>query len=117
MKIEIKDIIYINKIGKWILLLLPLFLFSCTEDSNGSGSGDSDGTAIIRLTVRPSDATQVTRTSSSTESKVSNLYILVFNSSGKVVGTKYSSTTDTTVSIATRQGTNYTIYAVANTGN
>jgi hypothetical protein len=34
-----------------------------------------------------------------------------------VVGTKYSSTTDTTVSIATRQGTNYTIYAVANTGN
>jgi hypothetical protein len=117
MKIEIKDIIYINKIGKWILLLLPLFLFSCTEDSNGSGSVDSDGTAIIRLTVRPSDATQVTRTSSSTESKVSNLYILVFNSSGKVVGTKYSSTTDTTVSIATRQGTNYTIYAVANTGN
>ena len=117
MKIEIKDIIYINKIGKWILLLLPLFLFSCTEDSNGSGGGDSDGTAIIRLTVRPSDATQVTRTSSSTESKVSNLYILVFNSSGKVVGTKYSSTTDTTVSIATRQGTNYTIYAVANTGN
>jgi hypothetical protein len=117
MKIEIKDIIYINKIGKWILLLLPLFLFSCTEDSNGTGSVDSDGTAIIRLTVRPNDATQVTRTSSSTESKVSNLYILVFNSSGKVVGTKYSSTTDTTVSITTRQGTNYTIYAVANTGN
>lgn len=109
---KIKDIS-----GSWLLFLFPLFLFSCTDDSTASGNG-SDGTAVISLTVHPSDVNQVTRTtSSSTESKISNMHVLVFNSSGTVVGSTYSSTADSTVSITTRQGTNYTIYAVANTGN
>jgi len=117
MNREMKDRMQINKIGKWILFLLPFFLFSCTDDSNSNGGGNSDETATLRLTVHPSDATQVTRTSLSTESKVSNLHILVFNSSGELVSSKYSDTADTVVNVATRQGTNYTIYAVANTDN
>ncbi|MFA6813900.1 MAG: fimbrial protein, partial [Bacteroidaceae bacterium] len=92
-----------------LLLFLPL-LNSCKEDENSDiGTGKS---ATIKVSVGTSSATT---SRSLDEDAISNLHVLVFNSSGQLVGWNYA--TSSTVNVQTIQGRGFTIYAVANTGS
>ena len=83
------------------------------EDIGNTGVGEVLP-ATIRLEVRGEELMNIA-TRDINESVVSNLHILVYNSSGELIGQKYQ-TGSSTVTVNTRSATGCTIYAIANTG-
>ena len=83
------------------------------EDIGNTGVGEVLP-ATIRLEVRGEELMNIA-TRDINESVVSNLHILVYNSSGALIGQKYQ-TGSSTVTVNTRSATGCTIYAIANTG-
>lgn len=77
----------------------------------GCGEGLS---ATLRLEVMGEEQVDIA-TRAVSEGVVSNLHILVYNSSGELIGQKYQ-TGSSTVTVNTRSATGCTIYAIANTG-
>jgi len=120
MKIEIKDIIYINTGSSWLVLLTLFFVLfsSCNNDNVPRGGSDSDKTATVRLTFTASSQ-QTTRALSSNESTVNDITVLIFNSNGDVIGSNYQTFTTSpySMTVTTRFANNCTIYAIANTGS
>jgi hypothetical protein len=120
MKIEIRNIIYINKRSKWLVLLTLFFVLfsSCNNDNAPNGESGSGKTATVRLTFTASSP-KTTRALSSNESKVNDITVLIFNSNGNVIGSNYQTFTTSPYSmiVTTRFANNCTIYAIANTGS
>jgi len=120
MKIEIKDIIYINKRSNWLMLLTLFFVLfsSCNNDNVPRGGSESDKTATVRLTFTALSQ-QTTRALSSNESTVNDITVLIFNSNGDVIGSNYQTFTTSpySMTVTTRFANNCTIYAIANTGS
>jgi len=96
------------------LLAMTAVCSSCQTGEEGMGDVEEDLPATIRLEVQGEEQVDIaTRTIN--ESVVSNLHILVYNSSGELIGQKYQ-TGSSTITVNTRSATGCTIYAVANTG-
>lgn len=96
------------------LLAMTAVCSSCQPEDEGMEDVEEDLPATIRLEVQGEEQVDIaTRTVN--ESVVSNLHILVYNSSGELIGQKYQ-TGSSTVTVNTRSATGCTIYAVANTG-
>jgi len=81
------------------------------QDNVTSSVGED---ATIRLQVKGENSNDV-NTRAFTDTSISDLHILVYNSSGVLVSHEYD--TSSTVTVHTRSGSGYTIYAIANTGN
>ncbi|SHJ81314.1 DUF4906 domain-containing protein, partial [Bacteroides stercorirosoris] len=96
------------------LLAMTAVCSSCQPEEEGMEDMEEGQPATIRLEVQGEEQVDIaTRTVN--ESVVSNLHILVYNSSGELIGQKYQ-TGSSTVTVNTRSATGCTIYAVANTG-
>ena len=97
------------------LLAMTAVCSSCQPEEDVEAIGaEEDLPATIRLEVQGEEQVDIaTRTVN--ESVVSNLHILVYNSSGELIGQKYQ-TGSSTVTVNTRSATGCTIYAIANTG-
>ena len=96
------------------LLFFCIFFISCVSDDSKMEEGKD---ATIRLQVKsenPSDGKTRGTTLFSDES-INNVHVLVYNSSHELIGHGYS--TGSTITVNTRSGNGYTIYAIANTGN
>lgn len=95
-------------------------LVSCSDDS------DDDGSRTVVLRFSTAQAAGVTRAGTATASTdkddaVKDLTVLIFDSNGDVIGSKYesyniASSTTITVTIDTREATGCTVYAFANVG-
>lgn len=97
------------------LLAMTAVCSSCQPEEDMEAIGaEKDLPATIRLEVRGEELVNIA-TRDINESVVSNLHILVYNSSGELIGQKYQ-TGSSTVTVNTRSATGCTIYAVANTG-
>ena len=96
------------------LLAMTAVCSSCQPEEESMEDVEEGQPATIRLEVQGEEQVDIaTRTVN--ESVVSNLHILVYNSSGELIGQKYQ-TGGSTVTVNTRSATGCTIYAVANTG-
>ena len=97
------------------LLAMTAVCSSCQPEEDVEAIGvEEDQPATIRLEVQGEELVNIA-TRDINESVVSNLHILVYNSSGELIGQKYQ-TGGSTVTVNTRSATGCTIYAVANTG-
>lgn len=97
------------------LLAMAAVCSSCQPEEDMEAIGvEEDLPATIQLEVRGEELVNIA-TRDINESVVSNLHILVYNSSGELIGQKYQ-TGSSTVTVNTRSATGCTIYAVANTG-
>lgn len=97
------------------LLAMAAVCSSCQPEEDMEAIGvEEDQLATIRLEVQGEELVNIA-TRDINESVVSNLHILVYNSSGELIGQKYQ-TGSSTVTVNTRSATGCTIYAVANTG-
>lgn len=92
-------------------------LVSCSDDS------DDDGSRTVVLRFSTAQTTGVTRAATASTDKddaVKDLTVLIFDSNGDVIGSKYESydytQTNITVSIQTRVAKGCTVYAFANVG-
>ena len=97
------------------LLAMTAVCSSCQPEEDMEAIGvEEDQPATIRLEVQGEELVNIA-TRDINESVVSNLHILVYNSSGELIGQKYQ-TGSSTVTVNTRSATGCTIYAIANTG-
>lgn len=97
------------------LLAMTAVCSSCQPEEDMEAIGaEEDLPATIRLEVQGEELVNIA-TRDINESVVSNLHILVYNSSGELIGQKYQ-TGSSTVTVNTRSATGCTIYAIANTG-
>ena len=97
------------------LLAMTAVCSSCQPEEDLEAIGvEEDQPATIRLEVQGEELVNIA-TRDINESVVSNLHILVYNSSGELIGQKYQ-TGSSTVTVNTRSATGCTIYAIANTG-
>jgi hypothetical protein len=109
------------------ILFISAIFFSCAGASGGETepvSGDSAVVSVKFATV--SSYGTLTRTTESTGSKssmdedaVDDVYVMVFNGSGKLVGSKYTTfstpqSSSFTSDVTVNEGTTCTVYAVAN---
>lgn len=93
-------------------------LVSCSDDS------DDDGSRTVVLRFSTAQAAGVTRAATASIAKddaVKDLTVLIFDSNGDVIGSKYESysiesSTSILVSIKTRVAKDCTVYAFANVG-
>ena len=106
-----------------IISAVSLTVLSCASESDLSKG--SQGDVAIKINVQvPSQKNVSTRatTLSSYESTVSNLTILIFNSSNQLIGYGYSASPTSTgtntyqMTVNTREATGCMVYAVANAG-
>lgn len=97
------------------LLAMTAVCSSCQPEEDMEAIGvEEDQPTTIRLEVQGEELVNIA-TRDINESVVSNLHILVYNSSGELIGQKYQ-TGSSTVTVNTRSATGCTIYAIANTG-
>ena len=97
------------------LLAMTAVCSSCQPEEDMEAIGaEEDLPATIRLEVQGEELVNIA-TRDINESVVSNLHILVYNSSGELIGQKYQ-TGSSTVTVNTRSATGCTISALANTG-
>ncbi len=94
-------------------------IMSCADDLRSSG-GDDQTDAVIRLTIN-TETPQKASTRNVDEYKIHDLYVLVYNSSGELIGKSYSifdtSASSYNVTVNARSGDGCTIYAIANTNS
>lgn len=97
---------------------VSLFICGCTDDTLVSESSlpDENSAAVISLNVKQQPSDQV-RTRAFDDSSISNLYILVYNGNGSLIGYKYLSSYTSLINMDVNSGTNCTIYAIANLGS
>lgn len=129
MTLIIKHNTYKEIVFRILLLLTAIFSTSMLQSCSENDIVSDDKAVVVlscKSTYSGSSAKQdssVTRAiSSSTEGYVQDLTVYIFNSSGDVIGSNYSSYTtasNTTInmSIITRPATGCTIYVVANAGS
>ena len=100
------------------LIAVAAVLGACTDDVSGDTVDPGWKDALIRFEIKAGASAGVT-TRTVEDSKIHDLHVLVYNSSGKLTGKSYSTFTgsDYTVSVLARSGTGCRIYTVANTGN
>ena len=96
-----------------IVLLFCAFLGSCTDPDVAN---DNEDVAVLKVLVGSSESQNISTKSTFSETGIYNLHVLVYNSSGELIGYGYSSMGNS-VTLATRVGTGNTVYAVANTYN
>lgn len=99
-----------------ILILTVSFISSCASDETADGN---PATVCLRLRVADSPVTRAL--SSSNENTINDITVLIFDSEGILIGSKYasglSSPTGATVTVTTHTATGCTVYAIANTGS
>ena len=97
---------------------VSLFIYGCTDDTLVSEASIPDGNidAAISLNVKQ-QFSDLVRTRAFDELSISNLYILVYNGNGSLIGYKYLSSYTSSIQMDVRSGTNCTIYAIANLGS
>ncbi|WP_321425931.1 DUF4906 domain-containing protein [uncultured Bacteroides sp.] len=99
---------------------VSLFICGCTDDRPVSYSTLPDGNsdAVISLNIKQ-QASDLLRTRAVDENIISNLYILVYNGNGSLIGYHYLSsyTSSNSIQMDVISGTNCTIYAIANLGS
>lgn len=95
-------------------IMTGLAMMSCDSDASRLSPETEEGLpATIRLNVVPDAATQAQTRAS--EGGIRDLHVLVYNSRGELIGRNYS--TSSTLTVGTRSGSGYTLYAIANTGD
>lgn len=115
MKIKVK---FFGKIG--YLMLTALFIISsCVKDDLSQNEIPKDKEALVNISFGMHDPDAIeARASAEVEQAITTLHILIFNSEGKIQTIKYIpdyvGATAAEKQIATRSGSNCTIYAVAN---
>jgi hypothetical protein len=101
-------------------LSVCLCFCGCTDSELVSESPlpTENSAAVISLNVKQQTSDQV-RTRAFDDSSISNLYILVYNDNGSLIGYKYLSsyTSGVQLTMDANSGTNCTIYAIANLGS
>ncbi len=97
-----------------MLLAMTAVCNSCQPEEEGMRDAEDNLPAIIRLEVQGEEQADIT-TRAVSESTVDNLHVLVYNSTGELIGQKYQ-TGSSTVTVNTRSAAGCTIYAIANTG-
>jgi hypothetical protein len=107
----------------WLFLLCICFVLSCLAactDDLSSSTTEEDNTAIIKFQITAETPQEVT-TRSVNEDVIHDMYILVYNSAGDIIGMNYSTfdavASSCSVTVKARSGKNCTIYAIANTNN
>lgn len=98
----------------YILCVLAVLCTSCEPEETDAGRQEGKE-ATIRVEVRSEEQVDIA-TRAVNESAVNDLHILIYNSSGELIGQKYQAGS-TTVTVNTRSATGCTIYAIANTAN
>jgi len=88
-------------------------ILSCTDQGSLENTQDM---AVLRVSVGSDTAQEISTKATFSDSGIYNLHVLVYNSSGELIGYGYSSTGNS-VTLTTRVGTGNTVYAVANTYN
>lgn len=96
------------------LLAITAVCSSCRPEEEGMTDAEDNLPAIIRLEVQGEEQADMA-TRAVNESTVDNLHVLVYNSTGELIGQKYQ-TGSSTVTVNTRSAAGCTIYAIANTG-
>lgn len=96
------------------LLAMTAVCSSCRPEEDGMSDAEDNLPAIIRLEVQGEEQADMA-TRAVNESAVGNLHVLVYNSTGELIGQKYQ-TGSSTVTVNTRSAAGCTIYAIANTG-
>jgi hypothetical protein len=96
------------------LLAMTAVCSSCRPEEEGMRDAEDNLPAIIRLEVQGEEQADIA-TRAVSESAVGNLHVLVYNSTGELIGQKYQ-TGSSTVTVNTRNAAGCTIYAIANTG-
>jgi len=96
---------------------VSLFICGCTDDVLVSESSlpDENNAAVVSLNIKQ-QTSDLVRTRAVDENLISNLYILVYNGNGSLIGYKYLSsyTSNSLIHMDVNSGTNCTIYAIAN---
>ncbi|WP_321518663.1 DUF4906 domain-containing protein [uncultured Bacteroides sp.] len=97
---------------------VSLIVCGCTDDGLVSESSlpVDNSAAVISLNVKQQASDQV-RTRAFDDSSISNLYILVYNGNGSLIGYKYLSSYTSSIQMDVNSGTNCTIYSIANLGS
>ncbi len=101
-------------------ITVSLFICGCTDDSMVSVTSipDKDSIAVISLKIKQR-ISDLVKTRAFDDSSISNLYILVYNDEGNLIGYKHLSsyTSPNEIEMDVLAGTNCTIYAIANLGS
>ncbi|MEG0037997.1 MAG: DUF4906 domain-containing protein [Bacteroides sp.] len=118
-KIGAKKKSYTNCRYKWtaagLLMgcIVTVLFGSCETDTNVATKVEEGLPANIRLEVIPNDISQPQTRAD--ENSIKDLHVFVYNASGQLVGHNYGTSTSLTVN--TRSGNGYTVYAIANAGS
>ncbi|MDN5554776.1 DUF4906 domain-containing protein [Prevotella sp.] len=102
------------------LLSLCLILASCAGEEFSSTSQNSGDTTTVKLTFCISDGNQTRAITSANENIVSDITVMIFDTSGSLIGSTYQSSVSAgsvSVPVTTRSASNCKIYAIANTGS
>jgi hypothetical protein len=118
---RIKAFLHLSNVRALLMAFtVCLFICGCTDDTLISETSlpDENSAAVISLNVKQQASDQV-RTRAVDENLISNLYILVYNGNGSLIGYKYLSsyTSNGLIHMDVNSGTNCTIYAIANLGS
>lgn len=92
------------------LLAMTVVCASCEEQEYI----DEEQVATLRIEVRNPEMPDVTTRTTNPTVTIKNLHILIYDSNHELLNKAYS--TSSTISVETRSGSGYTIYAIANTG-
>ena len=97
-------------------LLTFILLSSCTSDQSVG-----QDPATVCLTLRVADGPVTRALSSDNENTINDITVLIFDSSSRLIGSKYvdglSSATGVTATVTTRAASDCTVYAIANAGS
>lgn len=99
-------------VGLFVTFVLIVFLGACTPEEETLPLLPADGSpATLRVEVTPEEISQ---TRAADENGIKDLHLLLYNGKGELVAHNYSASS--TLTLTTRSGSGYTLYAIANTG-
>ncbi|WP_418698489.1 DUF4906 domain-containing protein [Bacteroides sp.] len=96
-----------------LYILSVLFCASCIRED--LAEQPESQSAIVRLEVRGERQAGVTTRVN--ETQISNLYILIYDGNGALIGQEYTATGSGIITVNTHSADNCTIYAIANAGD
>lgn len=96
------------------MTLSPLILTECT-DRTDIPEGSTGKPAMVNISVGTKETEGLKTRSVVDENAVSNIHVLIYDSSGNLISHGYSA--GKSVTMSTVSGSGYTIYAIANTGD
>lgn len=106
--------VLIAAIMAFALLVMIGVCVSCQEESAGNGE-EGGQPATIQLQVKGEEQADMT-TRAVNETVINDMHVLIYDSSGELIGQKYQSG-NTTITVDTRSAANCTVYVIANTAD